>query len=150
MLVGDAEFLRERQVGSVGSRVVPSLNCTTERADCDQEVQSFRLRPPVRALPGHYSLVLRGELWDEVVGSGVLSEQGGFAEKLLVETVLSTESIDVGIELILGEVSQRVLDLSIEGIRTSRCRRVRLGELNVDNVELLVGVKVVLRHGVDE
>jgi hypothetical protein len=100
--LGDAKLLREGQIGTIGSGLVPPLDCSSDGIEDDGEVQNLRVPPAVgHFLPKSLSFVLV-EFGDVFEGVGRLCDQGGLAQQRqdVVEPRLFAEGFDILEELL--------------------------------------------------
>lgn len=71
----NAELKGEGQVCTIGTSLIPSLYCSSDRAECNGEVQSHRVTPSVCMFPLDDVLLLSGELWNVAIAVLCLKER---------------------------------------------------------------------------
>lgn len=172
ILQRNAEGIREGQVGTVRTSLIPALNGGTDGTQDDGEVQASGLSPFVQNLISDSVGLDLGHTGDLFECWRVLGDQGTLDKELsdVSKIVLASEEFDVGDNLGLGHASQRVLDLSARavaevdcsgsmrlllistgghGVSTeSTCDKQRQAEVDVLDALLAILVLIVL-HGFD-
>lgn len=110
--IRDVELLREAQIRTIGTRLIPALNGGRDRAQDDGEVQHLRLAPLVQDLVAQRLAVGLVQLGDRLDGVGALGDEGALAQEgeFAGEAVLGRERLDVGHQLVVREVGEGVLD----------------------------------------
>jgi hypothetical protein len=101
-----------RQIGAIGTRLVPSLNGGTDGSHEDGKVERFRVSPAVLGLDPQDLVVLGRELRDRSRCVRRTGNEGTLLEGLqfVNQVVLGTECFDIGYQFVFGFGCQRVRD----------------------------------------
>lgn len=118
--VGNAKLDRERQVGTVGTGLVPALHGGSDRCQDNGEDEGPGLVPLVRLLAAEDVLVGIVKLGVPLKATRVLPNEGTLAEELLLvrKAILVTEAVDVIEELVLGDTKEGVLNSGMLTLRS--------------------------------
>lgn len=110
--LSNAEFDGEGQVGSVRSGLVPSLNSSSDRAGDDGEVERQWMGPFVGSFVAEGLLLVFAEDVEAVEIVGRLRDQGTALDQVdfVLETFLFREEFDIGHEIRVGNVRERIAD----------------------------------------
>lgn len=110
-----------RQIGAVGTRLVPSLNGGTDGGHENGKVERFRVSPAVFGLDPQDLVVLGRELRDRSRCIRRAGDEGTLLERLqfVNQVVLGTECFDIGYQFVFGFGCQRVRDPNLRLAR--RC-----------------------------
>ena len=120
IVFADAEFDREGQVGTVGSRLIPSLDGCCNRAQYDCTVQNLWMFPAVLNFMTKFGSVVLVQLLQSLEQSRALSSNGTFAKlgKYLLKLICGGEVLDLLHQLVARNIDQWVADSAM--LSTSR------------------------------
>lgn len=102
----------EAQISTIGTRLVPSLHSSANRAHNDGEVERERVFPLVRDLEAQRLALIIQQAIDMVEITRILRDQSPSLDKLdmLRQTLVFAKGFDIAHQVAVGDVRERVGD----------------------------------------
>lgn len=109
-MVGYTKIDREGQICTIGTGLVPTLDCGGDGIQEDGEIKSFWMLPPVGDFFTEGDAFIFFQLWNVFEIVGRLSDQGAFAEKgeSVFQSIVLGKGFDILQELIARNADQRI------------------------------------------
>ena len=108
-MIGDTKGLRKRQIGSVGTCLIPSLDSCTDRVEENRKVESFGMIPSMVPFASEGVEVFLIQFFDRFEFARALRHESTLSKvgKSIVEVMLVSIGFDVGKETFLWNTDKR-------------------------------------------